>query len=100
MNIVRNPLESDWPSLLERPRLNYDTLEDQVQKIIDDVATNGDAAVRKYTKEFDQYDANSMKVTPEEISAASKKVSPELKRAIDEATWNIQTFHKKQITPI
>ena len=60
MNIVRNPLESDWPSLLERPRFNYDTLEDQVQKIIDDVAADGDAAVMKYTKEFDQYDALSL----------------------------------------
>jgi histidinol dehydrogenase len=97
MNIVRNPLESEWPALLERPRLNYDTLEDQVQKIIDDVALNGDAAVRKYTNDFDQFDAKSLKVTSEEIKTASKKVSQELKRAIDEAHWNIQTFHKKQV---
>ncbi len=97
MNIVRNPASSEWTALLQRPRLNYHTLEDQVQNIIDDVAKNGDAAVRKYTREFDKYDARSLKVTPEEIAAASKKVSNELKRAIDEAHWNIQTFHKKQM---
>lgn len=97
MNIVRNPASGEWPALLQRPRLNYHTLEDQVQKIIDDVAQNGDAAVRKYSKEFDNYDALSLKVTPEEIAAASRHVSNELKRAIDEAHWNIQAFHKKQL---
>lgn len=97
MNIVRNPAPSEWPALLQRPRFNYHALEDQVQKIIDDVAKNGDAAVRKYSREFDKYDGLSLKVTPEEIAAASKKVSNELKTAIDEAHWNIQTFHKKQV---
>jgi len=97
MNIVRNPVKSEWPLLLERPRLNYHALEDQIQKIIDDVAANGDAAVKAYTKEFDKYDAATLKVSPEEIKTASNQVSSELKKAIDEAHWNIQTFHKKQM---
>ena len=97
MNIVRNPIKSQWPELLERPRLNYRALEDQIQKIIDDVASNGDAAVIAYTKQFDKYDAATLKVSPEEIRTASNQVSSELKKAIDEAHWNIQTFHKKQM---
>jgi len=97
MNIVRNPEKSTWSALLERPRLNHSTLEEQVQKIIDDVALNGDAAVSKYTREFDHYDAASLEVTSEEIQAAKGNVSKELRRAIEEAHWNIQTFHKKQM---
>ena len=97
MNIIHNPEKSTWSDLLKRPRFNHQTLEDQVQKIISDVATNGDAAVKKYTKEFDQYDLDSLEHTSEEIDAAKGEVSPSLKKAIEEALWNIQTFHKKQI---
>ena len=97
MNIIRYPEKSTWSDLLKRPRFNHQTLEDQVQKIISDVATNGDAAVKKYTKEFDQYDLDSLELTREEIDAAKGEVSPSLRKAIEEAHWNIMTFHKKQI---
>ncbi|MDF1574235.1 MAG: histidinol dehydrogenase [Bacteroidales bacterium] len=97
MNILRYPEKSKWAELLQRPRLNHDTLEDQVQKIIDEVARKRDAAVVAFTREFDGYDSVSMEVSGEEILAARDEVSPRLKKAIDEAHWNIQTFHKKQI---
>jgi len=97
MNIIRNPEKSTWPALLERPRLNHSTLEEQVQKIIDDVALNGDAAVSKYSREFDHYDTAGLEVTAEEIQAARRDVNKDLRRAIEEAHWNIQTFHKKQM---
>jgi histidinol dehydrogenase len=97
MNIIRNPDKSSWSDLLKRPRFNHQTLEDQVQKIISDVATNGDAAVKKYTKEFDLYDLDSLELIREEIDAAKGEVSPSLRKAIEEAHWNIQNFHKKQI---
>ena len=63
MNIIPNPEKSTWTGLLKRPSINHQTLEDQVQKIISDVATNGDAAVKKYTREFDHYNADSLEVT-------------------------------------
>jgi histidinol dehydrogenase len=97
MHIIRYPERSEWTALLKRPRLNHLTLEDQVQKIIDEVAVNGDAAVKAYTMEFDGYDAETLEVSAEEIMAAQKEVSKELKKAIEEAHWNIQTFHKKQL---
>ena len=96
MKIIRNPEKAAWPDLLKRPRLNYETLEDQVQNIINDVARNGDVAVKKYSREFDQFEADSLEVTAGEIQAASAEVDPALKKAIEEAHWNIQTFHKKQ----
>jgi len=97
MNIIRNPEKSTWSGLLERPHLNLSTLEDQVQKIIDDVALNGDAAVSSYTRKFDDYDSEVLEVTAEEIQAAKADVSKPLRKAIEEAHWNIQTFHKKQM---
>jgi len=97
MKIIRYPERSEWAGLLQRPRLNHHTLEDQVQLIIDEVAQKGDVAVKAYTKKFDGYEAESLEVTAEEIRSASSEVSSALKKAIEEAHWNIQTFHKKQI---
>ena len=97
MNVIRNPEKSAWSGLLQRPRLNHSTLEVQAQKIIDDVALNGDTAVKAYTRKFDHYDAESHEVTAKEIQAAKGDVSRELRKAIEEAHWNIQTFHKKQV---
>ncbi len=97
MNIIRNPEKSTWSGLLKRPRLDHSILEDQVQKIINEVALNGDAAVSAYTREFDHYDSDSIEVTDEEIRAAKADVSKDLRKAIEEAHWNIQTFHRKQM---
>jgi len=97
MNIIRYPEKNEWTSLLQRPGLNHHTLEDQVQLIIDEVAQKGDAALKAYTKKFDGYEAETVEVTPEEIRRASSEVDSALKKAIDEAQWNIQTFHKKQV---
>ena len=100
MNIIRFPERVEWTALLERPRLNHHTLEDQVKKMIEDVAANGDAAVRAYSREFDGYEAGSLEVSAEEVTAAQGKVSSELKKAIDEAYRNIFTFHKKQVQQV
>ena len=74
MNIIRNPHKSAWPDLIQRPRFNHQTLEDQVQLIIQDVAANGDAAVKKYTREFDQCDADTLELSAEDIRTAQKQV--------------------------
>ncbi|MCK5135071.1 MAG: histidinol dehydrogenase [Bacteroidales bacterium] len=97
MNIIHYPERESWLTLLQRPELNYSVLEDQVQQIIEEVAGNGDRAVRSYTTKFDQVELNSLEVSEDEIQAARNEISDALKRAIDEAHWNIKTFHKKQI---
>lgn len=45
MKILRYPDNKDWPALLARPALNHQSLEEQVQLIIQDVASQGDSAV-------------------------------------------------------
>jgi len=97
MKIYNNPPKKDWNTLLQRPELNYDSLEQQVQKIIQEVAEKGDPAVRKYTREFDGYDGEELEIPASEIQNAELEVSSELRKAIEEAYWNIQTFHKKQV---
>ncbi len=99
MNKIQYPDKKDWSALLQRPGLNLHKLEEQVQSIIRDVAARGDRAVKQYAREFDGFDGESLEVTAEEIRASGKDISPGLKKAIEEAYWNIQTFHKKQLHP-
>jgi len=97
MNIISYPEKENWPVLLKRPEMNYASLEDQVQKIIADVAENGDQAVKNYTKEFDGFEADVLEVSADQIRESGQKIPKALKKAIDEAHWNILTFHKKQV---
>ncbi len=96
MNIIRYPERENWKKILKRPGLDHSRLEDQVEKIIEDVAIQGDQAIRAYTREFDKIDIEILEVPREEIRAAAGRTSDSLKRAIEEAHWNIQTFHRKQ----
>ena len=97
MNIIRYPEFESWVRILQRPELNYSTLEEQTRKIIEDVAANGDLAVRRYTKEFDGVNPESHEVSSKEMQDAGLLVSTTLKKAINEANQNIETFHKKQL---
>jgi histidinol dehydrogenase len=97
MNILRYPEKESWQGLLQRPQLNHASLEDHVQNIITHVAEKGDSAVKEYTLKYDGFEPEALEVPAEEIRKAGEKVSKSLKKAIEEAHWNIQTFHKKQL---
>lgn len=97
MNILHYPERKDWPELLRRPELNQELLEEQVQRIIREVAEHGDSALKKYTREFDGWEGESMEVSADEFSASGQEVGRGLKEAIEEARRNIHAFHQKQI---
>lgn len=99
MKIISHPKKEKWAELLSRPVQEYKDIQGKVTEIIDDVAARGDAAVMEYTKKYDSYSGKDLLVSKKEIQEAEKHVSTELKKAIQEALWNIQTFHKKQAHP-
>jgi len=68
-----------------------------VNKIIEDVKNNGDAAIRDYTKKFDKISLNSFVVTKQEIRQAYKQVNKETIKALKFAKKNIEFFAKQQI---
>ncbi len=97
MKIYKNPEQSTWKSILERPVFDIANLYESVQEIIFDVKSNGDEALRKYTKKFDKIDIQNIAVSPDDLAAAKFAVSDELKAAIKEAKRNIKKFHAKQL---
>ncbi|WP_034925493.1 histidinol dehydrogenase [Gillisia sp. CAL575] len=98
MNKIYKPKKEDWESLLQRPTQTLEEIELTVNEIFSEVRAKGDIAVSKYTDLFDGIKLNDFKVTIDEIEAAKKIVSSELKNAIQLAKSNIEKFHGAQKT--
>ena len=67
-----------------------------VKKIIEEVKTNGDKAIRYYTKKFDRIDLDNFIVTKYEIKKAYESVDKDTIKALEFAKKNIEEFAKKQ----
>jgi histidinol dehydrogenase len=96
MNIILNPIQSTWESILQRPTSNYAELDAIVTQIFKEVQTKGDVALSKYTSLFDGIILENILVSEAEIEFASNEVSDELKLAINLAKANIEKFHLAQ----
>ncbi len=98
MQLYKYPARSEWPELIRRPVMETDSLEHSVKSILREVKENGDAALRKFTKQFDKADVKNLAVHADEFMAAQAALDPKLKAAILSARVNVETFHKTQIT--
>ncbi|MEH6537805.1 MAG: histidinol dehydrogenase [Psychroserpens sp.] len=98
MKTIISPNRADWSELLKRPTQTVENIENTVNEIFNDVQRRGDKAISKYTELFDGVHLNVLTVTEEEIRNASKQISEELKKAIQTAKGNIETFHAAQKT--
>jgi histidinol dehydrogenase len=65
----------------------------QVRDIIATVRRDGDAALRAYTREFDQAGLDSLRVSPAEFAAAESQLASEARGALRIAIENVTTFH-------
>lgn len=98
MNKIDNPAVADWKQVLERPTQTVADIEDTVVSVFNEVKTDGDKAIQKYTAKFDGVSLQSTIVSVEELVEVEKLVSEELKKAIQLAKSNIEAFHKAQKT--
>ncbi len=100
MEIIRYPKQTDWDSIMQRPLFDTSKVDHVVNEILQNIKQHGDSAVNKYTKKFDNADIQTLSVSRKAIDEAGCKLEPGLKKAIDEASSNITTFHKAQQQPI
>ena len=68
-----------------------------VANIIADVRQNGDAALRRYSKEFDQAELDALEVPREQLDQALADLDPALRAVLEEAAENIRAFHRRQV---
>lgn len=93
MNIIRYPARSQWQAITQRPRMDASRLYATVRELLNDVRSEGDAAVKRYEKKFDGADLSSLAVSADEFDEAELSVGDDLKEAITLAHNNIATFH-------
>ena len=98
LNLTPDTIQNILTDLLKRSPNNYTEYEGRVNEIIENVRTNGDAAVFDYTKRFDGADisAENIQVTEEEIAYAYTQVDEKLLTVVRKAKVNIQVYHEKQ----
>ena len=85
-------------NILARGRGSAVREEAAVRRIVDRVASGGDAALFQLTKRFDGFalTQKNIRISPTELKAQARKCAAPLKSAIDTAITNITRFHSKQ----
>ena len=69
-----------------------------VREIIDAVRAEGDAALVRYTKQFDGVVPSSWRVPSAEVAAARDRVDPSLRAALEAAASSVAEFHRGQVS--
>lgn len=93
---IKNPEESEWTNLIQRPAVNQKDLFEIAENIFKDVQQNGDKAVSKYSEKFDGVHYNFSPLGLYIIEDAKKDVSANLQESIRQAFRNILKFHASQ----
>jgi len=71
-------------------------IQERVRKIISDVASRGNEALKEYTRLYDRIELTDLRVRPDEFKEARTQISPELKKSIQLALENLYLFSEKQ----
>ena len=67
------------------------------QQIIDAVRAEGDAALRRYCRDFDGVDVACFRLAPEQIDAALDQLDPSFIAALEKAAAQIRDFHEREV---
>lgn len=98
MRIIKN--NKELTAFLERLRLRgageNRSVEEAVKKILEDVRENGDRAVLKYTRLFDNRKAGRLRLSSAEINRYADRAEPGVVKALETAAKRIKRFHERQ----
>ncbi|MEF3254719.1 MAG: histidinol dehydrogenase [Deferribacterales bacterium] len=82
--------------ILQRSELYEDSYLKTVTEIINNVKINGDKALIKYSREFDNNYNPALEVTKNDIISAYDRIDEQLKLDLKMAKKNIEEYHKNQ----
>ena len=89
--------ESERRAALERPvQQARADIEALVREIIAAVRVRGDAALREYTRRFDQTELETLRVSASEFAAAHSALDADQRAALERAIENVERFHRTQ----
>lgn len=87
--------EANRKELLKRPKMDFRSVFEKVQPILDSVESKGDEAVKSFTAQFDGVALESVTLDPDDFEP---RLEESVKTAIDTAFDNIFRFHKAQLS--
>lgn len=93
-------IKEDWKSylkVLENRACHSEVIVETVERIIQRVKKEGDAALFDYTSVFDGSELKTLRVTSEEIDTAFDRIDGKLLSALEHAMKSIEDFHHMQI---
>jgi len=95
MKIVNNSdLDDIFFSYQEIPEISA------VQDILNDIKTNGDSAVKKYTANYDHVEISELKIDIAEIKNAYRQVDRSVIKTFEDASRNIRRFAEEQFSQV
>ena len=97
MKINENPQPELWAELCRRAEQDNSLIAERVAAIVEQVAKQGDSAIKALAEQIDGVQLSQLEVSAEEIEWASEQVSEQVKRAIEVAMKNISAFHEAQM---
>jgi len=100
MQLFRYPDPGEWPEILARPDYQDDQTENTVKRILLDVKSKGDEAIRKHSLKFDGFLPEDLEINDAEFREAEMGIGDELKKAISLAMENITAFHTAQLQTV
>jgi len=86
-------------STADTPQRRSDVV-DTVSSMLIDIENNGATAIRRYSRELDDWDPNRFTVSADEISSATSAVDPDLKTAIEFARNQVAGFASAQLNTL
>jgi histidinol dehydrogenase len=91
--------EPAFTALLGQARETTESVDQAVAAIIAAVRTDGDAALLRYTAQFDRLNLtpDQLRITAAEIDTAVADIAPDLMAALDLAATRIEAFHRMQL---
>ena len=98
MKVIK-PSSKQFLKLFNRFVSRNRRVEEKVRQILEDVMTNGDDAVIRYTRKFDKVKLQSkdLRVTESEINGAYQNIDPNFVSTLKVAVENVSRFYKKQM---
>jgi histidinol dehydrogenase len=98
MKIIRkNSERSSFLEKLQSRNAEADSsVSRSVREILADVRRDGDKAVLKYTRKFDDRKASRLQVSASEIERAARKADPKIMKAFEVSAKRIRRFHEMQ----
>ncbi|MFW5913859.1 MAG: histidinol dehydrogenase [Bacillota bacterium] len=95
--IIRSKNKDSLNQLLSRTQFDFSDVNATVETIVNDVKTEGDSALMRYTRQFDSDKVEAFKVDKSTIDEAFDRIDDTLKEDLKKAAENIRAFHQSQV---